>query len=54
MTVTKSTQIICQILDALAYAHSAAVTVRAASGEKLSLHGVVASRYEAGQYFNTG
>lgn len=41
MTVTKSTQIICQILDALAYAHSAAVTVRAASGEKLSLHGVV-------------
>lgn len=41
MTVVKATQILYQILDALAYAHSAAITVRSATGDMLSVHGVV-------------
>ena len=41
MPVARATHIILQILDALAYAHSAAITVRAATGELLSVHGIV-------------
>ncbi len=41
MPVAKATQVINQILDALSYAHSAAITVRAATGDLLSVHGIV-------------
>lgn len=41
LTIAKSTQIICQILDALSYAHKAAITIHTSTGETMSVHGVV-------------